>query len=704
MRRILQIMIIGVLMPIGVYAQETQKRTKQAEPSDSIKEHILDEVVVEGASQFTSPSKSVYTPTKKIKETSFDANSMLSRMAIPEILVSPVNGITTNSGKNISIFINYMPADASDQQALNTRDVLRVEYLEYPSDPRFRNAEYVINFILKEYEYGGYTKVWNRTDIEHKINTSTSLFQRLSYKKTTFDLFANYQFEDRTHMGETSTEVFRIPQSDETFNEFTRQQNFLDSKKLSTKVPISFRVSYATDKVSIRNTIGYSFSNMPLSRNHGNLSISNHPDELFDYSSYASSRSNSVAWNGLFYFSLPKRWSLNLSNSFAYSYRNNNNSYQSSYDNTSITNDAREKAYNYRGSLDISKEINKHHSVGANILGVVKYNHIDYFGENPVVEHFASPFISGSLSYSYNSNNFYSMVKAGMQWEGRRVNGKKNYRMSPSIMANLTYSYNNKNRTSLFGQYTQGSATASASAPAIIQQNEFMYETGNPDLSPYTLVTAELSHTFLPNNMFNLSAFLSYAGFYNRITSIYFPIMDNALVNTYINNGDYQSCTIGTNLSFRYKQKLSLTVSPKISFYHLTGLYRKNYSPFSINAYGNYYFGDFNVGFYCHSPEASVYTDSPQYGKNKLYTQFSIGWAGKGFNINLYACNPFRDNFKFFDYKIDTPYYHYNSIQYSPQYSRMFIVQVYYTFNFGKKVNQGNEISGQGGAGSAILN
>ena len=65
----------------AAYADEPRK--KEAEKTDSTKVNTLDEVVVEGASGYLTPTKSVYTPTKKMKENSGTATDLLMRMTIP---------------------------------------------------------------------------------------------------------------------------------------------------------------------------------------------------------------------------------------------------------------------------------------------------------------------------------------------------------------------------------------------------------------------------------------------------------------------------------------------------------------------------------------------------------------------------------------------------------------------------------------------
>ena len=130
------------------------------EPTDSINSHTLDEVVVEGATQSTSPTATTFIPSSRQKNASQNAVDLLRQIGIPQIKVNPMdNSVTDNAGGDVSIFINYMPASQEEMQGLRTAEVRKVEYLEFPTDPRFRGAPRVINIIVQEYDYGGYTKI-----------------------------------------------------------------------------------------------------------------------------------------------------------------------------------------------------------------------------------------------------------------------------------------------------------------------------------------------------------------------------------------------------------------------------------------------------------------------------------------------------------------------------------------------------------------
>ncbi len=71
----------------------------------------------------------------------------------------------SRTGGAVTIFINGNPADDTDLRTFWPQNAIRVEYIQNPDDPKFRGATNVVNFIMKEYTFGGLTKLDVMADI-----------------------------------------------------------------------------------------------------------------------------------------------------------------------------------------------------------------------------------------------------------------------------------------------------------------------------------------------------------------------------------------------------------------------------------------------------------------------------------------------------------------------------------------------------------
>ena len=184
----------------------------QSEEPDSIKIRELDEVVVEARNQRLGAEVSTYIPTSKQKNSSQTAADLLNRMAIPQIKISANDNITDLAGKSVDVFIDFLPASKDDLQGMRMQDVKKVEYYDFPSDPRFQGKAHVINFVMQKYEYGGYVKAlgWENTSNAGQI----SVFSKLQYKRMTFDIATGYFYLRWKHAGSDIYETFRLPQAD----------------------------------------------------------------------------------------------------------------------------------------------------------------------------------------------------------------------------------------------------------------------------------------------------------------------------------------------------------------------------------------------------------------------------------------------------------------------------------------------------------
>lgn len=270
----------------------------QTETPDSVKTQELDEVVVEAQMQRTNATSSTYTPTTRQKSSAQNAIDLLRQLAIPQVNINLVdNAVTTPSGQNVAVYINYIPASAEEIEGILTSNVRRVEYLDFPTDPRFQGNEHVINFIMQKYEYGGYTKATvNENFLVGKLSSRASIYSKFAYKRMTYDLYAGASNHDIRHSSTSTIGNYTLENAAGEPYLITRNEIFDNSHFRYNQYPVTFRAIYDSDKVQIANTVGFNFDQSPTAETSGKLSFVPRQAEDYSYSRYEPYTSRYIIW------------------------------------------------------------------------------------------------------------------------------------------------------------------------------------------------------------------------------------------------------------------------------------------------------------------------------------------------------------------------------------------------------------------------
>lgn len=716
MKRLFLFSLLAVA-PVAANAQ-------QSEP-DSLKTKELDEVVVEAIMQRTSPVASVYNPTSRQKAASQNAIDLLRLMAIPQIRINPVSdAITDNAGEEVAIFINSLPASEEEMEGLRTADVKRVEYLEFPTDPRFRDARRVVNFILQEYAYGGYTKLTANENFLVGLSSRVNVFSKFSYKNLTYDLYAGVNNWDAHHIGNSARGVYSLKNSDGRDYTLVRNETLEGSHFRQNQIPVTFRATYASDKIQIRNIVAYSFLDIPAYSQHGALTyqpgapaesvgIADQSGTLSHAQSGASdytfsranpSRTDFFIYQGSFFFTLPKGFSLDLTPRFNYSHSDDRLSYQAS-NAPEIIRNARENVYNYKVDAFLQKRFGQKHTAMLGFNGGDNINRLRYSGSSSYSDRFHNAFTAGMLSYSFRTEKVSLSADAGVCWEMSDINGQTNNDTYPFTHINIRYSPDYRNSFSAYFQFASNTPGINQKASDILQDNEFMYVSGNPLLENSRHITLNIAYTWMPSNYFGLSAFNNFMEYFDRQLTVYEPYNNGkALIRNYRNNGNSFKEEIGLAANWKLADgKLQLYASPKQTFYKSTGIYNKTYNPFSVTLQATCYLNNFYIQAYYQSADRQMFAISPQIFRNRNSHSLTAGWANSDWNIRLTAFNFFNKGWDNADTVTEAPLYsEYKETIGTSSHPRLNVTATY-TFGYGKKIQRGNEVGEQSGSTSAIM-
>lgn len=665
----------------------------------------LKSVNVEAHSSYVDSDRSVYTPTSRQKRVAQDATDLLKVMAMPEINIDPAsNSVTDNFGQSVPIYINYMKASGQDLSGMRTSDVRRVEFLYAPTDPRFQGAQQVINFIIQEYEYGGYTKAVASEDFLTGLKSDASVFSKFSYKKMNYDLYVGSRNQNDRQNGSSTTAIYSL--KDKNGNPYTakRIETLDDSHFIQNQLPVTFRASYGGKNIRIRNTVGFTHLWKPENKESGSLCYLPSQGTDYEFSRVYTKRSNLYSYSGSYFFAFPHEFSLSLDPSFSYSSIKDNTDYITTA-NDSVIRKANERVSYFRVTAIVDKQVNKKNSIFLFTRFSKRHNNLVYQGTDNAKSIYDSYGFGVLLGYTHKSEKLMLRADVGFACERNIINGTRYDDWYPSTHVQLGYSINRKNRLSMFAEYASFTPEISEKSPDVLKQNEFMYKTGNPNLENYRVYDLSLGYTWLPTNRFNSNIYCSYEGFSDRLKTVYEEYDGGrSILRTYLNDGNSHRIYSGVNFNLKlFDNNLMLSANPEWDLYKITGLYARTLNSVFFKASALYYLGDFYFEGRYKMRAKKLNVESSVVQRDRNTYSISAGWSNGDFNLRLTASNIFNNGWLRYTREFTSPLYSESRRIYAPTSHPSINLSVVYTIGYGKKVKRGNEVGEQSGPSSAIL-
>lgn len=680
----------------------------QNESPDSVKTQELDEVVVEARTQRVIDRGVAYTPTKRIKKTATDATRLLELMNIPQLNITPgTMSVKTYAGKDVAIFIDFNETTVEDLQGLRPEDVLHVEVLQYPEDPRFGGQANVINFVMRKYEWGGYTKLTVKGTTLNIDRGDGILYSKFVNKNWTFDANATGSITHNDNYNSYNIETFRdISVGDRHVDAVTRtSQSGANYLQQSNSQSATFRAAYETKDIEIIHSVSFNRMATPLERD---LSSVNYSQDIFSASSSLSRESAQTITprlRGYYYFAMPKNNTLIASWKFAYGSTRRNSTYQLG-SLAPIINNNKETSYAPTMIIQYSKKFSHNNTFRTSLMTFNTIYHTNYEGSYNGLQKLLSSENMLFLEYMQNWQcglSLYSRV--GASYVIGRLNGVNTLEQwNPRLGLQLNYKINEKHSASVEGWWGNNHPTPASSNSAIVQSNELLWLQGNPELRNTTFITASASYTYIPTNKLSFSATAEYNGFLNKTAHDYFSMSGyDGLICKEINSGDFHrySGYLSTTLKL-FDNSLSLKASGQVERMVASGIDAQSMNLIAANVQANYYFRNFSFILYYQTPNRNLapfdygfrYHYKSTYG---ILANYAIG----DFKAGLQFRNWFNSNRYYADF--DSNRYSAHGWVWSSSLARSIQLTLSYTFPYGKKVKRNNEISESESAGSAIL-
>lgn len=669
--------------------------------NDTTKVTQLKEVSVEAQNQRASATATSYIPSRNQREAAQNAVALLSQMAIPQLDISPLDrSVKTVSGEEVSLFIDYVPATEQDIQGMRTADVRRVEYLIYPTDPRFRGAKHVVNFIMQKYEWGGYTKLSAAQDIA-PLKTDASVYSKFVYRRMTYDLFAGDTYSRNTHGGQQSVETMRF--TDLWGNGPATIQRYQTTDKAlntSNAVNLTFRASYNTEKVQFTNNLYTNILRTP--HNDFTNSLRYGQDVVSEARTEASSDNTTFSYNPNLFVAINKKFSINFMGYYMHARNGSNTRYTTG--NLDITNDAVDIMNRAHGLVSANWNVNKHNTLMAYAALIYIGNKVTYKGTTPYVTNYDIWATQDGLKWQYHSNRVNINSAVGLLSTSSKINGKTDVQTYPTYTVSAQWSPSQRHQLSGWMFAGCDLPSSSQKSPNMVRQDEYIWYAGNQDLDRYTQMHANLSYTWLPSNKYQMTLSGQFARLNNRIVSIYTPTgPDGTLLRQYVNGGSHTYGKINLNITGKWLgNKLIGKVAPGVTMMRNTEYYAMSRTDMTCSAQLTYYMGNFYVWGWYTTPTYGYGTQNGSVSKWRSSYQLAAGWGKGNWQTSLAVSNFLRSSWEQGTETVKDTWYSMERTNYGSGHWNI-NASVTYTFGYGKKVQRGNEATAGQAAGSAIL-
>ncbi len=685
---------ISLLLPSVSFAQ-------QEETTDSLLTK-LEEVVVQGRNQKLGAEVSTYIPTSKQKNSAQTATDLLNRMAIPQLKVSPSDVVTDLAGKSVDMFIDFLPASEEDLTGMRVQDVKKVEYYDYPADPRFQGKPHVVNFIMQKYEYGGYVKAygWENTSNAGQL----SLYGKLQYKRMTFDLASGAFYLNQSHSGGDVYETFRLSQSDGSVREFERN-TIQESGKLRKRTywP-TFKAVYSTDRITIQNLVGANFDRSPVNDQSGYIAYSPEIAPVAAIADSKANRVNTLSYRGYWNFIINDLNSITLSPRYAYSHTSTASRY-SEEGAGDYYNAAKDNSHQFSGDLTYSHSFGEWGRLNAILQSVITTNKTTYSGTANTSDYAHAYRVGPGVQYSVSKGKVYGTFGIGLNWDRQEYIDNKENASAPWIDFSFQYSPSGNHSLRADYHYSKLMPSSSFRSAAVIQSNPLMSYTGNPDLRSEGSYNVGANYSFIPSNSFSITAFADSWILTNRYVYEYVPHATGLLRTIKQPGGSYSQWNYGLAGSLRlFDRNFQLTAQMSANSVRNGNPYNLNRTKVVYAFEASYCLDNWTFSGLYYSSQG--YPDGSMVGTwmiTKPFYKIQVGWANPTWNFQLQLASFARWNWRSDRSEMHSRYYDRTEQTYSINDHALARLMVTYTFGFGKKVKRGDEATQQSGVSSGIL-
>lgn len=632
-----------------------------------------------------------FIPNRKEKRLSNSPGSLIKLMNLP-ILRASGDDIIHVSGESVDIYINGVKGNDIDMSTFWPMEVKSVQYMENPSDSRFAGSTYVVNFITHQYKAGGVSS----TDVSQHCpnNGFYRTAAKLVYKNMTFGAMLHGAYI-RDHNASTSgTTIYRDIYYDGVFHdEITRSE---ESRQISRTdiMNYSLNARYINKNFIATHSLSLGWISDP-----GSSSVSSDiwTDNIFGSimsKSWTSSRSLTPQFSGNYHINISDKWHLPFS--VAYIFTDNKASSGNRFGDTEeILNNTCEKINTIDLKVYPWLNISDRMYVQMNLISRWQWFSTQYEGSVETLQ--KQKRVSSTAGVTFGWRPVRSMgltITPGLALTQWSIGDIHEHTLLPTLNARIGWSPSTK--YSLSGSLMLGvkPPTACESNPVVVKNSELMWSSGNPYLKGRTDWDVYLFNTYLLGKGLSFGLGTGYTRIDREIVPEY-EIMSpetGGLLLKNINAGATDAVRVILSANWTIPSSgLSFSVTPRWDFNRNRDRHNRSFSKLSIDGNASYTFRSFRIDVDYTGP----YSTLDMAGMQESWSQekYSIGvtYGNGNLLVGVKVENVFHSKTKGWS-RFTSPLF--NTEQTSFATGRCAVINLSYTFGFGKRVDHSIDISG----------
>ena len=643
----------------------------------------LDAVTVIGSSFIQKKDHLLVIPDKQQIKHAFSGYDLLYNLMIPGLTIDKKKKTVTSMAGEATLYINGVKADMREVQALQPKDIEKIEYYTLPTHGQFMGDAASINYITKVYQTGGYITVDGEQTIGY-TKGDYNVAAKVAHGNTNYTFFGGYNTQK--HDG---VEVRKNEELLFTDNTVHRQTMNNGAKYKGNQQYAQFKISNDTQKRNLSAQASFVRDDMPEDSRNGLLTYAENEEQSvqsFDSSSSENMRGN-IHLNGIFNVSPHQQWKLRLNGGY------NKNAYDRAYveNERSSQTHVSENLYSFDAQIAYRHEFDPRNSLYSRITHFHNTSSTNYSGDYASWQHLWKGESLLQIDYTHMfGQKTTMMLSPGLSWMNYKLHGN-------DLVSCWNVRFNGWVRHVINSkQWVGAGLSVGNSQPDISYLNTsdqtidfYQVKRGNPYLDNTSLYQGFVMYEGQFHRLFNLQLKLWYTKDVHNTYAYYFLEKDK-IISTYASDDSYDTANTEISVTSRISDNLRVKAGLKYQYMYVSD---KSNMLSQHNVVGsvdvNYFIRSFAINAYARTTEKMLDQRSLVYRKTPASYGLSVRYSRKNWMAEVGTNNPFTKHIHYREYA-DYGVYRYNQEQTSRIYQQTAYVKLAYTFDFGKKTLREN--------------